>query len=178
MSRIGKKPIIIPKGVEIKIDGSFITVKGPKGELKREFLPAVSFEIVEDKIFVKPNDIKEKPLWGLCRALLNIMIKGVSDGFEKTLEFTGVGFRAQVNGNRLELKLGYTNPVVIEAPAGVSFSTEKSTIKVMGIDKEKVGQTAALVRGARLPEPYKGTGIKYQDEIIIRKAGKKAVAGA
>lgn len=184
MSRIGKKSIIIPKGVEIKVDGADVAVKGPKGELKREFSSLAVFNIESDKVTVSVKNEGEpnKVIWGLSRALLGNMIKGVSDGFERELEFTGVGFKAQARqadgGQEIELNLGFTNPVIIKAPAGVTFVVEKNIIKVIGIDKEAVGQTSALIRAARPPEPYKGTGIKYKEEIIIRKAGKKAVAGA
>ena len=153
MSRIGKKTIKIPDGVEVKVDGQTVKVKGPKGELERT-LPGIL-------------DIK-----------VESGFEGVSSGFEKVLEFSGVGFKAQVKGDSIELSLGYSNPVIIQAPAGVNYQVEKNVIKVFGIDKEKVGQVAALIRDARPPEPYKGTGIKYKDEIIIRKAGKKAVATA
>ncbi len=178
MSKIGKKSITIPKGVEIKISGANVVISGPKGELTREFSPLVNFKIDEDKIHVSVKEEGTSILWGLSRALLNNMIVGVSSGFQKIMEFNGVGFKAQVKGQDLELILGYTNPVIIKGPAGISFQVEKNIIKINGIDKEAVGQTAALIRAARPPEPYKGTGIKYQDEIIIRKAGKKAVAGA
>lgn len=182
MSRIGKKPINIPKGVEIKISGTSVVVVGPKGELKKEFSPLVNFKIEEDKFFASVTSSgsqkTDSTLWGLSRALLNNMIVGVSGGFEEILEFNGVGFKAQVKGQDLELILGFTNPVLINGPSGINFQVEKNTIKVSGIDKENVGQVAALIRAARPPEPYKGTGIKYKDEIIIRKAGKKAVAGA
>lgn len=184
MSRIGKKPITIPKDVELKIDGRHIVVKGAKGELNKDFPEGSSFRIENDKAIVtmerseKIDEGKIKILWGLSRSLLNNMIQGVSVGFEKVLEFNGVGFKAQVKGQDLELNLGYTNPVLIKGIEGITFQVEKNMIKVSGIDKEKVGHISALVRAARLPEPYKGTGIKYQNEIIIRKAGKKAVAGA
>ena len=187
MSRIGKKSIKIPSGVEIKIDGQTVKVKGPKGELEKK-LPDI-LDIKTENNFLSVNlkagvaqSRSNSKFWGLGRALLATMVKGVSEGFEKTLEFNGVGFKAQVRqlaeGDSIELSLGYTNPVTIQAPNGVSFQVEKSTIKVTGVDKEKVGHAAALIRKARPPEPYKGTGIKYKDEIIIRKAGKKAVATA
>jgi len=178
MSRIGKKPISIPSGVTIKVDGDLVLVKGPKGELKMNLSPGVKLVIEDNKVSVQVDDLENKVLWGLNRALLNNMIEGVSKGFEKVLEFTGVGFKAQVKGQELELNIGYTHPVTVKAPEGINFAVEKNTIKVSGINKEIVGHIAAMVRAARLPEPYKGTGIKYQDEIIIRKAGKKAVTGA
>lgn len=177
MSRIGKKPVIIPPGVEVKINGSSISVKGPRGELKKEFSPLVSFRIADGLISVWVTDNAPKPLWGLSRALVNNMIKGVSVGFEKVLEFNGVGFKAQVKGLELELDLGYTNPVTVKASPSIHFAVEKNVIKVTGTDKEMVGQIAAQIRAARPPEPYKGTGVKYSDEVIKRKAGKKAVTG-
>ena len=178
MSRIGKKPILIPAGVEVNVDGLTVRVKGPRGELTRPFSALVKLQSIAGKILVTVSDTGEKVLWGLSRALLQNMVQGVATGFETVLEFSGVGYKAQAKGQSLELNLGYTNPVTIEAPAGVSFQVEKNIIKVQGIDKEAVGQVAARIRAARLPEPYKGTGIKYADEIILRKAGKKAVTGA
>lgn len=189
MSRIGKKLISIPPGVEIKIDpsidsgraGQTVAVKGPKGELKRQLPKVLSVEVAEGMISVKPRgdvglDKEVLSLWGLGRAMIASMIVGVTEGFKKELEFNGVGFKAQVKGSDLELILGYTNPVLIKGPAGVTFQVEKGTITVSGIDKEMVGHVAAQIRAARLPEPYKGTGIKYKEEVIRRKAGKKAVA--
>ncbi len=178
MSRIGKKSIKIPSGVEVKIEGNQIATKGPKGELKKEFSPLASFRIADGQISVRVAGDAPKPLWGLSRALANNMVKGVAEGFEKVLEFSGVGFKAQAKGSELELDLGYTNSVIIKAPPGISFAVEKNIIKVAGTDKEMVGQIAAQIRAARPPEPYKGTGIKYGGEIIKRKAGKKAVTGA
>ncbi len=183
MSRIGKKTIKIPQGVEIKIEGQKITASGPKGELER-ILPDILSIKKDDGVIsigLKEGIVYGKEsftFWGLGRALVATMIIGVSSGFESIMEFSGIGFKAQVKGDSLELSLGYTNPVLIKAPQGVTFQVEKNIIKVIGSDKEKVGQTAALIRAARLPEPYKGTGIKYKEEIIIRKAGKKAVATA
>ncbi len=178
MSRIGKKQIKIPEGVEIKVEDGKVAVKGPKGELEKEFPKNLDIQIQNSSILVTPTEggNKNSEIWGLGRALLATMIKGVSEGFEKTLEFNGIGFKAQVNGENLELNLGFTNPVIIKAPKGVAFQVEKNLIKVRGVDKEAVGHTAALIRASRPPEPYKGTGIKYKDEVIIKKAGKKAVA--
>lgn len=180
MSRIGKKQIKIPQGVEIKVDGRKVSVRGPKGELEKEFPKGLNIQIRDDSVSVSPEVGGEKnsEIWGLGRALLATMIKGVSDGFEKALEFSGIGFKAQVNGDNLELNLGFTNPVIIKALKGVTFRVEKNIIKVAGPDKEAVGRVAALIRASRPPEPYKGTGIKYKDEIIIKKAGKKAVTAA
>lgn len=183
MSRIGKKSIKIPAGVEVKVDGRKVSVKGPKGELEKTLPEILDIQIVDGQASVGlrggiAENRENSKFWGLGRALLATMIEGVSSGFEKNLEFSGVGFKAQVKGDLIELNLGYTNPVVIQALAGVTIQVEKNIIKVSGADKEKVGQVAALIRDARPPEPYKGTGIKYKDEIIIRKAGKKAVATA
>lgn len=181
MSRIGKKPVKIPQGVEVKISGHKISVKGPKGELEKEFPGVLDIQIRDDSVLIelREDSRKNSRFWGLGRALLSTMIKGVSEGFEKVLEFSGIGFKAQVrqsaDGDYLELNLGFTNPVVIKAPRGVTFQVEKGVIKVIGAEKEAVGQTAALIRASRPPEPYKGTGIKYKDEVIARKAGKKAV---
>ncbi len=178
MSRIGKKQIKIPEGVEIKIENGRVAVKGPGGELEKKFPEGLDVQIQDGSVLVAPvkGGDKNSEIWGLGRALLALMIKGVSEGFEKILEFSGVGFKAQVNGENLELNLGFTNPVVIKAPKGITFQVEKNLIKVRGTDKEAVGQVAALIRASRPPEPYKGTGIKYKDEVIIKKAGKKAVA--
>ncbi len=182
MSRIGKKQIKIPEGVEIKIENGRVIVKGPKGELEKKFPEGLNIQVQDSSVSVslKESSNKDFEIWGLGRALLATMIRGVSEGFEKTLEFNGIGFKAQVrqlaDGENLELNLGFTNPVVVKAPKGVTFQVEKNLIKVRGTDKEAVGHTAALIRASRPPEPYKGTGIKYKDEVIIKKAGKKAVA--
>lgn len=183
MSRIGKKTIKIPAGVEVSINGSKVRVKGPKGELEKLLPDILDVQVNNDSVSVglKSGTAESRDsskFWGLGRALIAIMIEGVSSGFEKTLEFSGVGFKAQVKNDSIELNLGYSNPVIIKAPKGITFQVEKNTIKVSGFDKENVGQSAALIRDARPPEPYKGTGIKYKDEIITRKAGKKAVATA
>ncbi len=183
MSRIGKKPIKIPEGVQVIIEGPKVTVKGPKGEQERILSDLLITRVNDGFVDVELNEgvdlnKNSSKFWGLGRALVATAIEGVSKGFETALEFSGIGFKAQVKGDSIELNLGYNNPVVIQAPAGITFQVEKNTIKVLGIDKEKVGQTAALIRAARPPEPYKGSGIKYKGEIIIRKAGKKAVATA
>lgn len=179
MSRIGKSPVRIPDKVEVKIDvtsnGSVVTAKGPLGELKRTFRPEVSFKIEGNEIIVsRKDDSREaRSLHGLSRTLLNNMLLGVSTGFSKKLEIIGVGYRAQVQGNKLVLALGYSHPVEIEAPPGISFKVEANTkLEVSGADKEVVGQIAALIRSKRAPEPYKGKGVKYAGERIRRKAGK------
>lgn len=178
MSKIGKKPIQVPGGVEVKIDGSWVSVKGPKGELKRELPAGLEFKLENSQLTLKPVDInrESKTLWGLGSALARNMIKGVSEGFEKVLEFQGVGYKAVVKGSGLELGLGFSHPVSYAAPDGIAFKVEKNTITVQGIDKELVGKVAAEIRSFREPEPYKGSGIRYQGEVIRRKAGKKAVA--
>jgi len=178
MSRIGKKPITIPDGVEIKIEGSKVTVKGSKGELSREFRPEVSIEQKEKEVFVSPKIETKKTaaFWGLSRALLANMIEGVSEGFEKKLEIHGVGYKANLEGENLVLNVGYSHSVKIEKTEGVTFLVEKNLITVSGIDNELVGQVAAKIRRVRPPEPYKGKGIRYLDEVVRKKEGKKVVA--
>lgn len=176
MSRIGKKTILIPEGVEIRIDSQVIHVKGPKGELKIELRPEISAEM-KDKIlrlFIHKETKKSFAFWGLDRALLANMVKGVFEGYEKKLEFEGIGYKAQLQGKDLVLNVGFTHPVIIETPAGISLKVEKKIITVSGIDKGLVGQIAAKIRAIKKPEPYKGTGIRYQGEIITKKSGKKA----
>lgn len=182
MSRIGKQPIIIPEKVEVKIDGNLIVAKGPRGELKR-FLPnQIKAKIEDGKILISPvfqNTLVNKKtvaLWGLSRALVANMVGGVNNGYEKKLEIQGIGFRAIVQGNNLILNLGFSHPVEFATPKGIEFKIEKNIIIVSGADKELVGQTAAAIRALKKPEPYKGKGIRYQDEIIKIKAGKKAVS--
>lgn len=179
MSKIGKKIINIPAGVEVAIDNGLVSVKGPKGELKRKISEVLDMTIDNNiiKIQLKTNTGKDSSaLWGLTRALIANMIKGVTEGFETVLEFQGVGYKAAVKGNDLELSLGYSHPITVTAPEGVSFKVEKNVIKVSGFDKELVGEVAANIRTKRKPEPYKGSGIRYNDEVIIKKAGKKSVA--
>ena len=183
MSRIGKQPISIPNGVEINIQGKNITVKGPKGELKREIHPNITAELKDNELIVtRPDDKKEnKALHGLTRSLLANMVEGVTKGYEKKLEIVGVGYRAQTNKNKITLTLGFSHPVEYTAPEGIEFKQDKenkSLITVSGINKETVGEVAAKVRSYKKPEPYKGKGIKYIDEYIARKAGKAAGAGA
>lgn len=175
MSRIGKQPITIPEGVEVKMDGNKISVKGPKGALEKEINPIISV-IIEGNILTltRPNDeVISKSLHGLTRSLINNMIVGVKEEFKKELEINGVGYRVAKQGNNLNLTLGYSHPVIFEAPAGITFDVPNpNQIIVRGIDKELVGQTAAVIRTKRLPEVYKGKGIKYADEVIRRKEGK------
>ena len=175
MSRIGNSPITVPSGVEVKIDGKHITVKGPKGTLTRDVHKDISLEINENTIKVtrKDNEPKTRSLHGLTRTLINNMIIGVTQEFSKELQINGVGYRVQKQGNDLNLTLGYSHPVIFEAPEGITFDVPNAnTIIVRGIDKELVGQTAAVVRSKRPPEVYRGKGIKYADEVIRRKEGK------
>lgn len=188
MSKIGKKIIPVAKGVEIKTAQGFITVKGPKGELKKPISSSVSVLVDNESVAVSLNDKvggEDKALWGLTRALISNMIKGVTEGFEKNLEFEGVGYKANVKpaspaggGDVLELSLGYSHLISVKAPAGITFKVEKNVIKVGGIDKELVGHVSAEIKSKRLPEPYKGKGIRYAGEVIRRKAGKKAATAA
>ena len=180
MSRVGKQPIEIPSGAEVIINDNEVKIKGPKGTLERKIRPEIRIEIKENKIFVFPKTKtkKTRAFWGLTRALLANMVKGVTEGFEKKLEIEGLGYRAQLKGNDLELFVGFTQPVIVKAPEGISFKVEKNIITVSGIDKERVGQVAANIRKVRPPEPYKGKGIRYLGEQIRRKAGKKAVTAA
>lgn len=178
MSRIGKKPIEIPRGVEVKIDGSKVTVKGPKGELTMSARPEVKIEAKDGNVSVSCEKKEAKAFWGLTRALIANMIKGVTEGYEKKLEINGVGYKANVEGRDLVLNIGFSHPVKIKAPEGINFLVDKNIITVSGIDKGLVGQTAATTRKARPPEPYKGKGIKYVDEQIRRKEGKRAATAA
>lgn len=175
MSRIGRLPISAPKGVEVTINGQDVTVKGPKGELKHTVAEPITVSRDGEIISVaRPDDKPEnRSLHGLTRALLANLIEGVSKGYAKTLEIHGVGYRVQARGANLEFSLGYSHPVVIEPPEGISFRVEKPTIlHVEGIDKQLVGQVAANIRGLRKPDPYKAKGVRYKGEHIRRKAGK------
>jgi large subunit ribosomal protein L6 len=181
MSRIGKKTIEIPQGVEVKLEGQSMTVKGPKGELARTFRPEVKIEIKDNVITtsISTEEKLDKSLWGLTRQLIFNMISGVSQGFEKKLEIQGVGYRAEVAGNKLNMAMGYSHPVNMDIPEGLQVSVEKNIMTVSGISKELVGQFAANIRKVRKPEPYKGKGIRYVGEVVRRKVGKKvAAAGA
>ena len=175
MSRIGNKVVVLPAGVEIKQDGNNITVKGPKGELTREFSSDIKMNIEGNEVtFTRPNDSKEmKTIHGTTRANFNNMVVGVSEGFQKALELIGVGYRAQVQGNKLTLNVGYSHPVEMTAPEGVTFEVPANTqVIVKGINKEVVGELAANIRGVRPPEPHKGKGIRYVGEFVRRKEGK------
>lgn len=176
MSRIGNAPIAVPSGVDVNINGSSVVVKGPKGSLSRDLIGGISLRQEEGHIIVeRPDDEREsRSLHGLSRALVNNMVVGVTQGFEKELEIVGVGYRAELKGpNALRLNLGFSHPVDVQAPEGVSFEVPAQTrIIVKGIDKEIVGQVAANIRSIRKPEPYKGKGVRYLGERILRKAGK------
>lgn len=180
MSRIGKKPIVIPKGVEIVIGKDSLRVKGPKGELEHFIHPKVKFEKKDNELITavaNQLDKEERSLWGLFGSLAQNMVKGVTEGFEKKLEVNGVGYKAALSGNKLTLNVGYSHPVDFELPEGIAGEVEKNIITIKGIDKQLVGQVAAQIRKIRKPEPYKGKGIKYIDEVIRRKAGKTAAKG-
>lgn len=179
MSRIGKKAIEIPEGVEVNIDGRKVIIKGPKGELSREVRPEIKVELKEGKIFVKPEieTKKTKAFWGLTRALLANMVKGVTEGYEKKLEIRGLGYKAKIEGDDLVLMVGFTHSVKIKIPETIKVSVEKNIITISGIDKELVGLIAAKTRKVKPPEPYKGKGIRYLGEEVRRKAGKKVVTG-
>jgi len=175
MSRIGRKPVPIPTGVDIKRDGNCITVKGPKGSLTREFRPEISIDIQETQVLVsRPNeDPLHRSLHGLTRTLLNNMVEGVTNGFTKKLDLLGVGYRAALQGKKLALTVGKSHPVEIEPWEGIEIEVPApNRIVVKGIDKEKVGVFAAIIRAQRPPEPYKGKGIKYETEVVRRKVGK------
>jgi large subunit ribosomal protein L6 len=174
MSRIGKAPIPIPSSVKIEIDGQNISVTGPKGTLTREVVPEVRLHLEDGRVLVtRPNDQpRERAMHGLTRALVANMVTGVSDGFKKTLELVGVGYRAQMQGSTLVLALGFSHPVEVKPPSGITFTVEGPRVTVDGIDREAVGQVAADIRKLRPPEPYLGKGIRYQGEFVRRKAGK------
>lgn len=174
MSRIGKQPIPVPSAVKVDIDGRNVTISGPKGTLSREVVPEVRLHLEDGQLVVtRPSDAgRDRAMHGLTRALLANMVTGVDTGFRRTLELVGVGYRAQMNGSKLGLALGFSHPVEIDPPAGVSFTVEGPRVHIDGIDKEAVGQVAANIRKLRPPEPYLGKGIRYQGEIVRRKAGK------
>jgi len=180
MSRIGKKPIEIPQDVEVKTEDQKIIVKGPKGELSQEIRPEIGILIKEGKIFVssKKETKETKAFWGLTRSLLANLIQGVTKGFEKKLEIRGTGYRASLEGENLDLKVGFSHPVKVEKPTGIDFSVEKNIITVSGIDKQLVGEISAKIRRIRPPDPYKGKGIRYLGEVVRKKEGKKAATAA
>jgi len=174
MSRIGKRPIPIPKGVEVKLDGDILPVKGPKGKLERRINPKVQIKVDDQDLFVSVKDKTREvgALHGLFGALIWNMVTGVTKGFEKVLEIVGVGDRAELKGRTAVFNLGYSHPINFELPEGIEARIDKAKIYLSGIDKELLGVTAAKIRSLRSPEPYKGKGIKYEDEVIRRKAGK------
>ncbi|HLA26106.1 MAG TPA: 50S ribosomal protein L6 [Patescibacteria group bacterium] len=179
MSRVGKQLIIIPSGVTVRIEGQKVSVKGPKGDLERTFHSNTVIVLNGREISVSvknPEEGFDRGLWGLSRVLISNMITGVTEGFSKKLEIAGIGFKAQVQGNKLVLSLGFSHPVELEFPKNISAVVEKNLVTVSGIDKEQVGQFAATIKLLKKPEPYKGKGIKYQGEKIRRKAGKAAKA--
>jgi large subunit ribosomal protein L6 len=180
MSRIGRLPITVPSTVDVTIDGRVVTVKGPKGSLTRSLHPDMTVSREDGTLVVtRPTEQKtHKQLHGLTRTLVNNMVVGVTDGYRKGIEITGVGYRAALNGKKLTLNLGYSHPIEIDPPEGISFEVENPTrLAVVGIDKELVGQIAAKVRATRKPEPYKGKGVRYAGEYIRRKAGKAGKIG-
>jgi len=176
MSRIGKRPVSLPAGVTATTEGSTLNVKGPKGTLSLQMRDEIRYDISDDGISVQPaNDSKQaRAFWGMQRTLVQNLVTGVSDGFTKVLEITGVGYRAAAQGKKLNMKLGYSHDVDIEIPEGLEVKTpDATTVEISGIDRQKVGQLAAEIRRWRKPEPYKGKGIKYRGEYIFRKEGKK-----
>ncbi len=176
MSRIGKRPVPVPAGVTATTEGQTLTVKGPKGTLSMQMLEDISYDIQEGAISVQPgNETKRaRAFWGMHRTLVQNLVSGVTEGFTKTLEITGVGYRAAAQGRNLRLQLGYSHDVNFPVPEGVEVKTpDQNTVEISGIDKQKVGQVAAEIRRWRKPEPYKGKGIKYRGEYIFRKEGKK-----
>lgn len=175
MSRIGKKPIEIPNGVKVSVEDNVVTVEGPKGKLSERIHPIVDVNLEDNSISVSINDDSKKggSLYGLSRTLINNMIVGVSEGFQRRLVIEGVGYRVALKGNSLDFSLGYSHPILVNPPEGIEFAVEgNQKLTVKGISKQQVGQVAADIRKLRKPEPYKGKGIRYEDERIIRKAGK------
>ncbi len=176
MSRIGKNPVPVPAGVDVKLDGRDMNVKGKLGQLSMRFVDDVDVEMADGQITVKPvgGSKKARMMWGMQRTLAANLVQGVSEGFVRDLEITGVGYRAQVQGKVLNLSLGYSHDVLYDIPEGIEIKCEKPTsIRVSGIDKQRVGQVAAEIRAWRPPEPYKGKGVRYSDEYVVRKEGKK-----
>lgn len=180
MSRVGKVPVALPDKVEVKINGKTVSVKGPKGNLEYTFTQFVNIELKDKNVIVTPVDDTKtaSALWGTTRSVINNMVTGVSAGFEKKLEFNGVGYKAAAKGSTLTLHLGYSHPIEYKIPDGITTEVNKNLITVKGCNKELVGFVSAKIRSFRPPEPYKGKGIKYSDERIIRKAGKSAKTGA
>ena len=178
MSRVGRKPVVIPSGVTVTLKDDNLTVKGPKGELKRQLPPLVTVKVEKGQVTVQRenDDPVTRARHGLVRALIQNMVEGVTKGFERRLEINGVGYRAEAQGDKLNMSLGFSHPVVFQLPKGVTAKVEKNVIVLSGVDKELVGHSAAKVRQFRPPEPYKGKGIKYAEEHIKRKVGKTGAA--
>ncbi len=180
MSRVGRSPVILPKGVQAKIEGNAVTIKGPKGELRYEVHPGIKVELKDAQIVVsRPDDPMYNALHGLARALINNMVQGVTNGYKRDLEIEGVGYKAELQGKNLTLSLGFSHTVTLEPPQGISFAVDKSQrlFSIEGVDRALVGEMAAKIRGIRSPEPYKGKGIHYLGERIRRKAGKAGKVG-
>ena len=179
MSRIGKLPVVIPKGIKVKVDGDSLQVEGPKGKLDLTLDPAVTIETLDGKLVVRRKDDsrRSRGVHGLVRKLVANMVQGVDQGFSRTLEINGVGYRAEVKGSNIQLALGFSHPIVFQLPPGVSAKVDKQTVITLeGPDRQLLGETAAMIRELRPPEPYKGKGVKYAEETIRRKAGKAAGA--
>jgi large subunit ribosomal protein L6 len=174
MSRIGKNPVVIPEKVEVKVEGAFVSVKGPKGQLEYTFTNNVTIALVDKTVTITPVGESKlaRSLWGTTRTLINNMVVGVSTGFTKALEFNGVGYKASVKGSSIELNLGFSHPIIYRLPEGISAKVTRNVIDLSGSDKALLGFCAAKIRSFRPPEPYKGKGVKYSGEVIIRKAGK------
>ena len=175
MSRVGKNPVVVPSGVEIRVDGAMVTAKGKQGERSLTVTDDVVVSLEDNKLWVKPtrNSKQARAMWGTTRSLLNGLVIGVDEGFTKALEINGVGYRAGVEGKVLNLQLGYSHEIKFPIPDGIKITADRSSITVSGADKRQVGQVSAEIRAFRPPEPYKGKGIRYKDEIVIRKEGKK-----
>ncbi len=176
MSRIGKKAIAVPSGVNVSLSGQDVSVKGPKGQLAWKVVEEIEVKQEGNVISITPrgDTQRHRAMWGLSRTLIANMVKGVTEGYEVSLEMVGVGYRAAMQGNKLEMQLGFSHPVIIDPPAGISFAVPKQTeVKIIGIDKQAVGEMAAKIRKIRPPEPYKGKGVKYAGEKVRRKEGKK-----
>ena len=181
MSRLGKLPINLSEGTQVNIEGDFVVVKGPRGELRQKTHRLVKIDIKDNSLEISvgnPKVKKERALWGLYRSLLNNMVIGVNNGFEKKLEINGVGYRVNLNGKKLTLNVGFSHPVDFDLPEGIDAEIEGNIITIRGIDKQSVGEVAATIRKIKKPEPYGGKGIKYVDEVIIRKEGKTAAKGS
>ncbi len=185
MSRLGKKPIIIPEGVQVKFENGILTAKGPKGEISRVFKDDIVIFVDQDKIILKLNEAKKfrhakevSALWGTYASHIRNMIKGAVEGFSKILIVEGIGYKAQKEGENLVLSLGFSHLIKVPIPPKIDLKTEKNTIMIFGVDKEKVGGFASKIRALKKPEPYKGKGIRYQGELVRHKAGKKAVASS